>query len=361
MARYNRSLLWAAGQFYNRVRQDLSYPSDAGFCKPSRVILCMTLRCNLRCPQCGIWRGDAPGELSTDQWKKVILKLRRWLGPHRIQMAGGEIFIRKDVPELIKFAHDHGVHTGIVSNATLIDEQTAQQLIDSGLQYLDISLDGIRPETHDLLRGRKGTFEKVQKTVHCIKELSRKSDSKLSLLIATVISGKNIDELVPILNWVREQKLSSVSYNPIGPACDSDSEWYNTSELWPRPEDLPRLERVLDELCELKRQGAPIVNSDDQLMEMKRYFRNPAICSNRAKDCRAGQTNFLMSCDGKIHFCFHMTPIGSHEDDFAEVWSSEKAKAARREVKACTYECSPGNLLYRRSILKEIQRYLRFR
>jgi len=363
MSRYNNSLLWAGKQFVNRLCQDVSYRYDAGFCHPSRIILCMTTRCNLKCPQCGFWRmKDVPRELDTQEWKNVLTKLRKWLGPHRIQMAGGEVFIRKDMVEIVGFAAQQDILPGIVSNGTFFTPEIAQGLVDAGLGYLDISLDGTKAETHDYLRGRKGVFEDVMNSVRYFKDaMAKNPESKMSLTIASVISGRNIDEVLGVLKFVEQEKLTGVIYNPIGPACDADKEWYKTSDLWPAQEDLPRLIAVVEELIERKRNGAPILNSDDQLLQMKTYFQNPAGCSDRSRDCHAGQTNFLISSEGNIHCCFHMTPIGTHNDDFATVWRSAKARETRKQIKRCPFECSPGNLLYRRSLWKEIQRYLTYR
>jgi len=92
-------------------------------------------------------------ELTTEEWKKVLLDLKDWLGPYRVQIAGGEIFLRDDIVELVHFASDHDILIGIVSNGTMIDQGMADRLMAAGLSYLDISIDGIHPETHDYIRG----------------------------------------------------------------------------------------------------------------------------------------------------------------------------------------------------------------
>ncbi len=48
MGRYNSSLRWAFNQFVNRIRQDIAYKFDAGYCKPSRILFSLTLRCNIK-------------------------------------------------------------------------------------------------------------------------------------------------------------------------------------------------------------------------------------------------------------------------------------------------------------------------
>jgi MoaA/NifB/PqqE/SkfB family radical SAM enzyme len=359
MARYQRSLWWAFNQFTNRISQDVAYKFDAGYCLPQRIIFCLTLRCNIKCKQCGIWRTENKKELTAEQWKKIMLELREWLGSYRLQIAGGEIFIREDIIDLVQFASKNDILIGIVSNGTLIQEPIARRLVDSGLGYLDISIDGLSPEVHDYIRGVKGVHEKALQAIRHVKSFRDRAKSDLSIALATVVMGPNIGELVDLVKWVQSEGLNGISLNPLGPACDADAKWYDHSELWPKKEELAKLESIMDQLVDMKNNGAPIMNSSDQLIEMKNYFRNP--CVPIGSNCMVGVTNFLISCDGEIHFCFRLPAIGNLDQPFRATWRSEKAGDVRRQIKACQRECSPGNFIYRRGIFKEIERYLQFK
>jgi MoaA/NifB/PqqE/SkfB family radical SAM enzyme len=360
MGRYQKSLLWAFNQFINHTSQNIAYKFDSGYCKPTRIIFCLTLRCNIKCKQCGIWKSPKKPELSTEEWKKVMIGLKDWLGPYRVQIAGGEIFIRNDVVDLVKFASDNNILMGIVSNGTMLNEKIANNLIDSGLSYFDISIDGILPETHDYIRGVKGVYEKATASIQYLKKHRERTKSDLSITIATVIMGPNMGELVDIVKWVQEEGLNGIMFNPLGPACDSSGRhWYEKSELWPREQDMNKLNDSLDQLIEMKKNGAPILNSADQFVHMKTYFRNPAVAQGH--NCMVGMTNFLMSCDGDVHLCFRMPSIGNFKNLPSQIWRSDNAKKVRKKIRQCSYECSPGNFIYRRSLIKEIQRYLQYR
>lgn len=359
MGRYKRSMGWAFSQFVNRTLQDIDYKFDVGYCRPSRIIFCLTLKCNIQCRQCGIWRTPKKKELITEEWKTIIFELKNWLGPYRVQIAGGEIFLRDDIVELVRFANKNDVLIGMVSNGTMIDNEMAKELVNAGLSYFDISIDGIRPETHDYIRGVRGVYDKAIATIQYLKNHIKETNSNLSITVATVIMGPNMDELIDIVKWAQEEGLNGVIFNPLGPACDSDSQWYDKSELWPPKKDLENLDNILDQLVAMRKNGAKILNSEDQFLEMKTYFRKPSM--PRGSNCRVGVTNFLMSCDGEIHLCFHMPSIGSYREPPKEVWNSERAKRVRNMIKQCNYECSPGNFIYRRSLIKEIQRYLEYR
>ena len=361
MGRYQKSLSWAFGQFINRTCQDISYEFDAGLCKPSRIIFCLTVRCNLTCEMCGFPRTPRTKELTTDEWKKIILELKSWIGPYRIQLAGGEVFLRQDTTELVRFGYENDVLMGIVTNGTLIDNELAEKIAKSGLSYFDISLDGIRPATHDRIRGVDGVYQKVMTTIKYMKRHRKEIENDLSIMVATVIMGPNMGELVDLVDFAEKEDLNGISFNPLGPPHDigNNPQWYKDSELWPKENELDKLDKIIDQLILLRQKGARILNSEDQFMAMKEYFRNPI--RPMGSQCKVGVTNLLMTPKGDIHTCGLMPSIGSIEEPFHEIWRSDTAKEVRRMIKKCKRICSPGNFIYTRSIFKDIIRYLQFR
>jgi MoaA/NifB/PqqE/SkfB family radical SAM enzyme len=287
------------------------------------------------------------------------LNLKEWLGPFRVQIAGGEIFIRDDVVDLVRFASSNDVLIGIVTNGTLLDGELGERLIDAGLGFLDISLDGVNPQTHDNIRGVNGVYEKAMSSILNINHLRKKKNSNLVMYLSTIVMGYNMNELVDIVHLVEREHLDGVMLHPLGPPHDEGPNWWERSDLWPKAEELNKLYRIIDTLISMKEEGARIINSIDQFMEMKPYFRDPSAW--RGTNCPVGVTNFLLSVDGNIHFCLKQPPIGKYTDPLDQVWASEAARKMRSEIKACSLECSPGNFAFRRSLFKEIRRYLKYK
>jgi MoaA/NifB/PqqE/SkfB family radical SAM enzyme len=130
---------------------------------PVNAVVRVTNSCNLRCKQCGQWgdrgvfrvleHGAVRDELSIDQWRSVLSRLTRFC-PH-IYIFGGEPFARKDVLELVRVAAQQGATIGINTNGTLLNSKAAD-IIESGLDYMIVSLDGPR-EVNDKVRiGSRG-------------------------------------------------------------------------------------------------------------------------------------------------------------------------------------------------------------
>jgi len=356
MSKRNKSFAWALNQLKSRSLQALSYRYDRGFSMPTRIIFCVTLRCNIKCQQCAIWRMPKTEELKTDEWKKVIYDLRRWIGPYRVQFAGGETFIRRDITEIIRFATDNNVLTGLVTNGTMITRELAKQIVDSGLGYIHISVDGINPDTHDYIRGIPGVHSKAMKSINYLLEAAK--GSGMSICMATIIMKKNMHELVDLVRWVEEKGMDGIIFNPLGPTVDSDPDWYKKTDLW--FDDLSEINKVLEKLIVLKKKGAKILNPPEQFEAMRRYFARPYIV--RSELCRVGVTNLSLTCDGDMHTCFKMPPLGNvREISVQEAWDSEKAKEIRRKIKNCDIHCSQfGNFVYRRNLLSEVIRFIKY-
>ena len=351
----HKTMAWALTQARNRALQGLSYVFDKGWANPSRIIFCVTMRCNIRCQQCAFWRMPKTPELSTEEWKDLMRQLHEWLGPCRVQLAGGETFVRQDIPDIVRHASDLGILTGVVSNGTLIDRALARRLVDSGLGYIHISVDGIKAQTHDEIRGIPGVFAKTMAAVDYLAEESR--GSGMSICLATVISRRNMNELGDIVRLVEQKGLDGVIFNPLGPTMDSDPDWFRKTDLW--FDDLSAIDRVLDELMAMRRHGACILNPPEHFEEMKKYFQNPS--ATMREGCRVGVTNLSITCDGFIHTCFKMPALGHvREIQLRDAWHSEKARDIRRQIKTCSLHCSPGNFVYRRSLLAELARFIRF-
>jgi len=294
-------------------------------------------------------------ELATEEWKKTIYDLRKWLGSYRVQFAGGETFVRKDIIEIIKFATENNVLTGVVTNGTMITKELAKEIVNSGLGYIHISVDGINANTHDYIRGIPGIYARTMAGVEYLLEAGK--GSGMSVCIATVIMKRNMYELVDLVHWVEKKGLDGIIFNPLGPTIDSDPEWYKKTELW--FDDPNEINKILDKLIELKKKGAKILNPPEQFEEMKKYFERPDLLMR--DKCMVGITNLGITADGYIHTCFKMPSLGNvREITPKEAWNSYKAKEVRKRIKNCDIHCSPGNFVYRRRLLSEIVRYIKY-
>jgi radical SAM protein with 4Fe4S-binding SPASM domain len=75
--------------------------------------------------------------------------------------SGGEPLCREDLFKLVKQAHSLGITPALATNGTLIDKNVAEQILDSGIKRVSVSLDGATAEVHNKLRQLEGSFERA--------------------------------------------------------------------------------------------------------------------------------------------------------------------------------------------------------
>jgi MoaA/NifB/PqqE/SkfB family radical SAM enzyme len=126
-----------------------------------------TIKCNLTCAHCRRLESDEAAfkDLSTAQAKNLIEQLAE-LGRAQPVMpvlvfSGGEPLCRDDLFELVGQARAAGITPALATNGTLIDAAVAEQIRDSGIVRIAVSLDGATAEVHNKLRQLEGSFERA--------------------------------------------------------------------------------------------------------------------------------------------------------------------------------------------------------
>ncbi len=127
---------------------------------PFQVVWDVTYACNLHCKHCYATAGKRlKDELTTEEAMDTIDKFDR-LGVTIISFSGGEPLVRKDIFDLTSYAAEKGIYVALATNGTLISEEVAKKMKESGVGYVQISLDGTK-ETHEAFRGIKGCFDRT--------------------------------------------------------------------------------------------------------------------------------------------------------------------------------------------------------
>ncbi len=123
-----------------------------------------TQACELKCLHCrasSIWERN-PEELNTEEGKKLLEDLSRFEKKPVIVFTGGNPMIREDIYELIGYAKSLGLTPALAPTVShRLNEDSLKTLKQAGVKYISISIDGAKPETHELIRGEKGHFEKT--------------------------------------------------------------------------------------------------------------------------------------------------------------------------------------------------------
>jgi MoaA/NifB/PqqE/SkfB family radical SAM enzyme len=294
-----------------------------------------------------MWKENKPRreymEVGIGYWEKFIKSLKDFAGNDLyIHFVGGESLTNDAILPLIKYASILGCGTVLTSNGYLINEDMAKKIADCGLKEIWLSLDGLKADTHDFLRGVKGSFQRVNTAI----EYLNKHAKNVRIRINTVMTEINLEEIIGLATRVIENpSIESINFLAVSQPFDTKPEehWYennNYNFLWPKAPE--KAERIIDILIKLKEKNASkILNSALQFKAYKLYFRNPQDCF-RQTGCFIYKRLFHVSQNGQISICFHMDPLGNikqDEFDMEEIWNSSLAEQVKDKIRNCGKNC----------------------
>jgi radical SAM protein with 4Fe4S-binding SPASM domain len=128
----------------------------------------LTYRCNERCVHCYLDHNDH-GELSTTECKDVLEQLAG-AGTLFLTFSGGEIFLRKDLEELLAAARRLQFDVSLKTNALLVTRERAEMLQRYGVRRVQISVYSSEPEIHDAITKVPGSLARSLAAIPLLQE-----------------------------------------------------------------------------------------------------------------------------------------------------------------------------------------------
>ena len=143
--------------------------------------------CQLRCPACPVGlsatRSVSPqgGLMSRDLWERVLAQIKdsAWVVQFYFQ---GEPLLNKDLPLMIREAHDAGLYTIVSTNAQAMTPELAKALVSAGLDRIIISMDGLTQETYEAYRVG-GSLDQCKAALRWLQEAKSVCQSEAGLTI----------------------------------------------------------------------------------------------------------------------------------------------------------------------------------
>jgi MoaA/NifB/PqqE/SkfB family radical SAM enzyme len=139
--------------------------------------------CNLRCPLCPTGNGQldrSKGMLKFSDYQVILDKI----APYAVEVSlhnWGEPLLNKEIFEIIDATSARGIATNMSSNLSLEKDNIGEKLIESGLEYLIVSLDGVSQDVYEQYRVR-GDIELVFHNMRAIIEAKKRLKSKTPVI-----------------------------------------------------------------------------------------------------------------------------------------------------------------------------------
>jgi Fe-coproporphyrin III synthase len=295
---------------------------------PTRVVMDVTRRCNLRCTMCHTWEIDPAHELSIAEVRQILGQM-----PHLnwLDLTGGELFLRNDAVELIEAVCEvsslgvlHFPTNGWFSARIMTAVQRVRALRPDVDLLITVSIDG-PPALHDRIRGREGSFERAIETFRRLRSVD-----SVQTYIGTTITPDNADS-IDDLEGELERRIPN--FRP--------DEWhwnwlqisqhfFHNAQLGnaPRPADGGLVRR------RIRRRGFPknLVDAMELafLINLEFYQRGEPT----GIVCQSLRSTAFISPEGDLYPCHvYDRPLGNlRERSLHDLWSSSEVLEARRDI-----------------------------
>jgi len=159
--------------YYSRLT---GVPRQKGL--PVSISIEPTTSCNLRCPECpsGLRSFSRPtGMLDKTFFEKTIDELAGHL-LYLIFYFQGEPYLNPAFLDMVQYASSKKIYTATSTNAHFLNDENARRTVESGLDRLIISIDGVTQEVYEKYRVG-GSVEKVLEGAENIIRWKRKLKS----------------------------------------------------------------------------------------------------------------------------------------------------------------------------------------
>ena len=319
------------------------------------VICSITNRCNLRCKMCEIPL-NMEEELSTEVWKGVI-EDAAFIGAQTMVFSGGEPLIREDLFELIHFSKKNHMNACLTSNGGLINEAIAFKLKKSGVDVVNISIEGPQ-DIHDSLRG-EGAFKKA------ISALGDLKKHNIETTIATVISKYNYRHLNYLVGLAKDNNVTTIRFQPF--SAIFMKEHSPKSSFLIEEDTLDDLGAVIENITKACHDNKIATNSIGYMKEIPFYFRDKDQLTRNG--CSSLWSSAPINVKGEVFPCWVLNKekhtIGNISTQrFRKIWNSKKHQKIKEKIieKGCPgcmmscYDDAFGKDVLKKMVAKKIQK-----
>ncbi len=302
---------------------------------PYRLTFVVTYKCQLKCNMCNVWKKQDEKELNISEIRRFFKKSNKisW-----IHLSGGEIFLRKDLFEIITAIVTNCRHLYLLNFPTngfntevIIDFVRRIKEFAIPKILLTVSLDG-PPQLHDEIRGVSGAW---MRAVNTFLGLVRLRDKRFNVYFGMTLQSTNMDKFQETFDSVREY-YRGLNYNDFHVNIVHSSEhYYGNPEINPYA-DWNKLCLQMEKIRKLRKYQFfnPVSQLELRYQKLSDiYFKN----NMHPITCQAFSASLFMNPHGIVYPCsIYDKPIGNISDfdyDINKLWDSQKRRDLRLKIK----------------------------
>jgi radical SAM protein with 4Fe4S-binding SPASM domain len=292
-------------------------PFTQQYTAPLRMDMALTFRCQNNCIHCYAGGPHETSELTAEQWKEIINRLSE-IGVFILTFTGGEPTLREDLPELLLYAQNKGMVTGLITNGRrLKDKAYVETLEETGLDFVQVTLESHKPEIHDLMTKAKGSWKE---TVAGIKNAVQ---TQIYVTTNTTLSKHNATDFLGTVDFLKELGVAAFGCNSLIYSGKANA----ISEEFALP--LETLNELLPKIHDKANQfGLKFLwYTPTQYCQL-----DPVELGLGVKACSAAMVNMCVGPNGDVYPCqSYFESLGNIlKDDWQRIWNHPLAVRIRK-------------------------------
>lgn len=304
-------------------------------------------RCNLNCRMCNIVEANSDmKEASLGTVKRIAINLRK-IGAGVVLLTGGEPFLHKELPEIVKIFLDQGLNPRLQTAGFHTTREQLEACAEAGAKEINISLDSLVPAKQEYINGSipKSWHRAIESIVTANDVFD---DPDRICAFGTVLSKFNYMEIPPLielatfLGWYE----SLVPVHITTPAQPMNFRGADPDFKFSLPEDKPLLDALKRKLLEMKRSGFKLFDSEAYLDSTFYFLEHSRPNWRRDEICDSPNLYFAILPNGDFAVCCDhrfQGRLSVAADDFPDLYRSPEFRAAVfSTVKACS-GCNYGS------------------
>ncbi len=274
----------------------------------------LTYRCDLDCVHCYLDDRTKPGP-DTETWLRVIDELAA-IDCFSVTLSGGEVFIRKDIWEILGRLQEHRFYVRVKTHGRRIRPEIAKKLKDYGVHAVDLSIYSLTPEPHNKIVQRRGAHEDSMKAIEYLLE------HDISVKVNNVVMPQNFGEHRELHAVLSEKGVTSIYEGTIRGFQGGGTEVYDVGLCLP---DLVQLE-------------------SDRIQDAGRKQRTGLPVLSESQQCGAGVFSLYVDPEGDVTPCvaWPMAIGNIREQSIGEIWGQSSKLDEIRDIRQSDREGCNG-------------------
>lgn len=285
----------------------------------------VTSRCNERCIHCYIpnQKKDEGSDMELSLIMRVLDEAKE-MGTLQVTLSGGELFMHKEIAEILRHARKKDFSISILSNLALLKDEHISVIKEINPSLVQVSLYSMKAEEHDAITLVKGSFKK---TKNAIEKLVA---AEIPVQISCPVMKLNRKSYKDVLIYAN--KLRTKAYTDFIMMAQADHDVNNLAQRI----SLNETAELLTDMLEFDKDYLETtLQQEPKSFDIEKYKKSPV--------CGVGVDNICVTANGDYYPCAGWQGMilgNAYKQSLKDIWeNSEQIKQLRTITHASFPEC----------------------